>query len=429
MESDIESYTGVTKHHKASVELYIALIALGAIQKRIGIDQATQDWTLGWQLEVGRDCGRAHDERQRLTNKHKLESALPRGAHWTGGWVIGSGTFAKAYLYVQHDQNGTTTNRVVAKDCDYNGHGAWDFACSWSKTPDGKSVPMEVKTMFDLRGRLGSEYVLKIINWRMSMKDRFYRIYTEYAPLGDLLDITSSCVNAKSTVPEPFVWHISECLTIVGLLLERGEMERNPLSDWKPIVHRDLKLDNVFLDQPSKTRFCRYPTPKVGDFGPAVYAPTDTPRVSEYYNTAGTPDNFPVEQHRTLSSRVVSSKSNVWGVGNIAGSLIWQTVGYDNLNFGSQPGGLSEPSFNDFQTRSYSEELRALILHCMRYDQDDRPDFPTLLRMIRKARRAGLDRGLGDEPFDGGRWTADSLLTGIKDIVRSTGIRASLNVD
>lgn len=276
--------------------------------------------------------------------------------------------------------------------------------------------------MFDLRGRRGSEYIVKIINWRVSMENRFLRIYTAFVPFGDMLWIIESYAKSGRTVPEPYLWHTFECLATAGLLMERGEMERNPLSDWTPIVHRDLKLDNIILDQPSKTRFCRYPTPRLADFGAIVYAPKNPSRDTDYYNIAGTPDNFPVKQHPGLSSRVVSSKSNVWGFANIVGSLIWQSSGYEDLNYGLEPGGTSEPSFNDTETRNYSEELRALVLQCMRYDQDDRPDFSTLMRLIRKAKRAGLDRGLEDEPFDGGRWTADSLLVEMKDVIRLTGI-------
>jgi serine/threonine protein kinase len=211
--------------------------------------------------------------------------------------------------------------------------------------------------------------------------------------------------------------------------MERGEMERNPFSNWIPIVHRDLKLDNIFLDQPSKTRFCRYPTPKIADFGATVSTPKNPPRAKNEYNEAGTEENFPAEQHPTLNDRVVSSKTNVWGVANIIRSLIWKTTGYDKFNFGSAPGEVSVPSFNDDQIRNYSEDLRVLILQCMSYDQDDRPNFPTLLRFIRTAKKAGLDRGLENELCDGGKWTADSILTELKDVVRLTVLQAEFTVD
>jgi hypothetical protein len=63
-------------------------------------------------------------------------------------------------------------------------------------------------------------------------------------------------------------------------------------------------------------------------------------------------------------------------------------------------------------------ELLDLIRECMRYDPDDRSDFPTLLRSIRNAKRIGLHLGLEDEPFESGRWTANSLMMELDDMVR-----------
>jgi serine/threonine protein kinase len=413
--------SGRIKYHVACVKLYIALVTLVAVQKRIGIDHTTQARTLQWQVEVGKDCDLALDGQETLAKTYGLESAFPQGSHWTGGWLIGSGGFAKVYLYFQHDDNGTTTNRVVAKDSDHRNDAAWDTECNWFVEPDGELILMEVKTMFDLRGREGSEYILKILNWRMSTKNRLLRIYTAFAPFGNMLQIVWLYDEAEENIPEPYLWHTFECSAIAGLVMERGdtdELERNPPSDWTPIVHRDLKLDNVFLAQPSETRYCRYPTPKIADFGAAVHVRTSPPREKTYYNNAGTVDNFPAEQHPTLNSRVVSSKSNVWGVANIVGSLIWKTSGFDKLDYGQSEEGVSEPDFNGDHLMSYSLGLLDLIRECMRYNPDDRPDFPTLLRSIRNAKKIGLHLGLENEPFGSDKWVEDSLLMELEDMVR-----------
>jgi hypothetical protein len=108
--------SGATRHHQACVKLHIALVALIAVQQRIGIDLATRAWTLGWQRQASKDCDLAHDKRQRLTESNELESTLPKGSHWTGRWVIGIGGSATACLYIRYDDNGAIMNRVVAKD-------------------------------------------------------------------------------------------------------------------------------------------------------------------------------------------------------------------------------------------------------------------------------------------------------------------------
>jgi serine/threonine protein kinase len=122
-------------------------------------------------------------------------------------------------------------------------------------------------------------------------------------------------------IPEAFLWHVFESLCVAGLLLERGVVEDNPMRHWRTIVHRDLRPANIFFGMPDKYQFTRYPTPKIGDFGLAVYAPPSNYRgsVDELYTPGGAQDNVPPEQRPDLmpESRwdevgFVSSKTNVW---------------------------------------------------------------------------------------------------------------------
>lgn len=119
---------------------------------------------------------------------------------------------------------------------------------------------------------------------------------------------------------EPFLWHVFECLCTAGLLLDRGAAERNPM--WKTIVHRDLRPVNIFLASPDANRFRRYPTPKIGDFGLAVYAPPSDfdGDIEDEYDAQGPEGNIPPEQRydsmrasRMKERWLLSSKSNVWG--------------------------------------------------------------------------------------------------------------------
>lgn len=103
-----------------------------------------------------------------------------------------------------------------------------------------KQIPCEVWAMCKLRGRVGAETVVQIRNWRIETSERMYRIYMDYCPYGDLCDIVNSMgySGVRTYVPEPFLWYCFECLAIAGLLMERGELERNVVSDWITIVHR-----------------------------------------------------------------------------------------------------------------------------------------------------------------------------------------------
>lgn len=74
-------------------------------------------------------------------------------------------------------------------------------------------------------------------------------------------------------IPEQFLWYGFECMCIAGLVLEHGEMEKNPMGKWTSIAHRDMKLSNVFLSLPSDTHYRCYLVPKLGDFGLAIFLP------------------------------------------------------------------------------------------------------------------------------------------------------------
>jgi serine/threonine protein kinase len=126
-----------------------------------------------------------------------------------------------------------------------------------------------------------------------------------FCPLKDASKMNIEYLNARiehredagpaPRVPEPFLWHVFESLCIAGLLLERGVVEHNPMRHWRTIVHRDLRPANIFFGIPDKHRYSRYPTPKIGDFGLAVYAPPSnyTGDVEKLYRPAGADKNVP----------------------------------------------------------------------------------------------------------------------------------------
>lgn len=121
-------------------------------------------------------------------------------------------------------------------------------------------------------------------------------------------------------IPEPFLWHVFECLSIAGLLLERGVVEGNPMRHWRTIVHRDLRPNNIFFGKPDPQRFNRYPTPKMADFGLAVYEPPSgySGKMDDLYGPGGAELNMPPEQmpddllKQWGEKWLMSTKTNVW---------------------------------------------------------------------------------------------------------------------
>lgn len=285
-------------------------------------------------------------------------------------------------------------------------------------------MPLEVKSLSDLRGRHGSEYVIKILNWAMDEQRMFHRIYMESAPYSDLNALKTKFAEASETFPpEPLIWHLFECLAKAALLLEQGELSPNPMSDWTLILHRDLKLSNVFLGLSDPKNYSGYPTPKIGDFGLALYVTDDGQRNPGSYPFNGTPGNMPPEM---LESNIdarhgvpLSSKTNVWGIGNIIGSMMWwptEVKLYEGLRGLTYEHGAAEPSFDDHEQEAYSKPLRDLVLWCMKYDQDGRPTSAELLRRIR-ALRDSHNAGLREADAGDQAWERDenSMLGHLRD--------------
>lgn len=186
------------------------------------------------------------------------------------------------------------------------------------------------------------------------------------------------------------------------------------MSEWVPILHRDLKLANVFLGAPNKTHYSNYPVPKLGDFGLAAYMPGGELTDYEIFGTIG---NFPIEQDPTMMRRkgvdwALTTKANVWGVANIIASLMKQKEGFINWESPepSEEGPeLGEVVFNEKQQDRYNEILRDLVYNCMRFDPDQRPSFAQTLRSIRIHGPSADNDPLRDEPVDSARWGAHLL--------------------
>lgn len=218
-------------------------------------------------------------------------------------------------------------------------------------------------------------------------------------------------------VPEEFLWYLFECLCIAGLILEHGE-SKSPVPNWTSIVHRDMKLSNVFLGLPSETHYRRYPMPKLGDFGLAITLPGGELTDQDDYDVHGTGCNMPIEQIRWLMRKMddgnsfwpLTSKANVWGVANVVASLIILEEGFKELEYFTEH---REPFFDASQAGRYSQELRDLIWNCMRYDPNNRPDLTRVLTDIRTHRLSFLPAASATA----WTWNAHTIDQGILDLV------------
>lgn len=171
------------------------------------------------------------------------------------------------------------------------------------------------------------------------------------------------------------------------LLLQYGAVEEDEAEEgFRPWIHRDLKPQNVFLDDRQRTAdFSMYPQGRIGDFGLAICTDEQDPDNPFAYLDAGTPYWTPPElillhDGRTMlpiKGPKLGEKTNVWGIGAIMSRLI------------SREPRPNRPAFEDAMpdgpgisgdAYKYSQELRDTIKLCCNY----RPGQRVSLRELRE---------------------------------------------
>lgn len=168
--------------------LYIVIRKLVAAQKAHGVEDKTIKLTEAWSDAVHEANEEASDVLDQMHHVAAYEKAIPKQSEWIGSWYLGEGAYGTVRLFRKLDDSGNILNQVVVKDCDYDqdidSRRNWD-ELQWMWTTDARdnTVPIEVKTMIDLRGRRGSEYIVKLLNWRIAEGRRLVRLYLEVCDL------------------------------------------------------------------------------------------------------------------------------------------------------------------------------------------------------------------------------------------------------
>jgi len=302
-----------------------------------------------------------------------------------------------------------------------------DLNLWWTETPEGQRVPNEVKALYALRDLPGGDTVTRIINWRIQEKALAFRMYMEYLPFGDALDLTKQHKGGLRRghrlkwIPEPFIWHAFENLATAGQLMEHGGLTPGQNQTWTPIIHRDMKTANVLLGEPSNDRYRKYPQVKLADFGFALFMPANDTRDPTSIYPLGTPGTrAPEQDHHILNNetqlRRLSEKTNVFGVGITIAMLIKLDNGENYRATGKH--WASTPRWSDEIENQYSESLLRLVTQCMSYDPDRRPTFTTVLAKVRRHTSGGFDeeaRGLWNADTGDRGWLMNALNLTVTD--------------
>ncbi|KAF9696442.1 hypothetical protein EKO04_005552 [Ascochyta lentis] len=139
-------------------------------------------------------------------------------------------------------------------------------------------------------------------------------IVLEHCPAGDLFNFCWANAAPINNGPfsEAFMWSIFSQLANAIAFLHEGIGCKNA-SDahfWRPIIHRDIKLENVLVTNPGSRADFSDINIKLSDFGMAAYYDPDAARDECF---AGTPAYWAPEL--TWDKRLYTPASDVWAVG------------------------------------------------------------------------------------------------------------------
>ena len=141
----------------------------------------------------------------------------------------------------------------------------------------GEKKPLEAAILKDILAP--SDRVIKLFDYNYASPTKNF-FFFEYCAFGDLFNMIDGYHNDVGLqIPESFVWHtylqLADALTFIQEGITRKTTPEGkrigwttPSYDHRPIVHRDIKPDNIFL-RPGKTNN-HYPEIVLADFGLAT---------------------------------------------------------------------------------------------------------------------------------------------------------------
>lgn len=266
-------------------------------------------------------------------------------------------------------------------------------------------------------------------------------VYVEFCGRGSLEDIIKKYRSARAQirdpklkpwVPERFVWHVTSGLVDGLAYLATGQSFLHPDKTdytqgkpWTPIVHRDIKPDNILLRDRDTIGSKKYFYCVLSDFGLAVEDTQETNRNAQCGTSAWFapelcwkpyPQN-PLQKAVFPSPFKHSPASDLWAVGaciiNLADVEGLRGYGYSHLNWNSMPKALENDNSGLYYSAQvarsrdlrmpdfYSASLRAVIRKMTVFDPRNRGDAWGMCDFIQRSMDdQGYDRYREGHPED-----------------------------
>jgi len=231
-------------------------------------------------------------------------------------------------------------------------------------------VVSEVNILRELKHPFIVRYYDRIID---KLATRLY-IVMEYCEGGDLGAIVKKCKKEGSYIEEDFIWNVFAQILVA---LHECHRHKEPSGRTKPILHRDLKPGNIFLDASQIV--------KIGDFGLAKELASESKFA---YTNVGTPFYMSPEMVNELK---YNEKSDIWALGCLLYELTSLAPPFEATNHLSLAVKINAGKFNRPPAR-YSEDLYRTIRWMLQVDSAKRPTVEELERLPRL--KQGLDKAL-----------------------------------
>lgn len=212
------------------------------------------------------------------------------------------------------------------------------------------------------------------------------------------------------------VWNLFETLTDAAIVMQKGAIRRVAgEKDWLEVIHRDLRPENVFFDEPGNLRYPRYARPVLGDFGSAMQT-SDQDRFNPawYLENGDTLTVIGKAGYQAPETRYdqghlgddtdditkIMAHTNVWGIGMTMISFmdlhVEGCVADDDRAAENRHPVVYSQEAKEF----YSKELQDMVARCTRLKPAERPD-PSELRdeiLFHATRLDGPSNGMRNAP-------------------------------
>ncbi|KAJ5067516.1 camk family protein kinase [Anaeramoeba ignava] len=218
-----------------------------------------------------------------------------------------------------------------------------------------KELELIVREVNILR-ELEHPYIVGYLERVLDTKHKRLFIVMEYCEGGDLHKMIQKHKKKNTFIKESKIWKI-----FTQIILALFECHR------KRILHRDIKPDNIFLDNQKNI--------KLGDFGLARALNSD----SQFAHThVGTPFYMSPEQ---FAGNIHDDKTDIWSLGCLIYELACLSPPFEAFSLTELGKKISLGKFQNLPS-FYSSELFDLISEMLQVDKNKRPSASEILAKI-----------------------------------------------